>query len=301
MAILLQGIQAVLVAFAIAIVMLFIKDYRANKELNVSRNHEIANYMIGFVTNFFDTLGIGSFAPTMAAFKLTKLVPDNLIPGTLNVGDSLPVIVEALLFITVIKVEAMTLVPMLLAGVAGAVIGVKFARQLPLRGIRSTMAIGLFLAALLMFCGKVGWIPGGGDAVGLEGTKLMAAVASNFILGVLLPLGVGNYAPCMVIVYLLGMSPTVAFPIMMGSGAIVLCASSVRFIPTGYYHRKAAIGLLVGGIPGVCVAAYIVKSLPLNVLQWLVIAVVLYTSLTMFKQVFASSDKKEVIHNESEA
>jgi len=287
----LRVLQGIFIAFTVVILIMFIIDYRKNKETDVTFRQQLGNYVIGFVTNFFDTLGIGSFAPTMAAFKLTKLVPDNLIPGTLNVGDSIPVILEALLFITVIEVETLTLTLMLAGGVLGALIGVKFAKTLPLNGIRSTMAIGLLVAAVLMICSKLGWIPPGGEAIGLTGTKLVIAVVSNFVLGLLLPLGIGNYAPCMVIVYLLGMSPAVAFPIMMGSGAIVLCASSIRFIPAGYYHRKASLGLMAAGVIGVCIAAFIVKSLPLNILQWLVIVVVLYTSVMMFREVLKK--KKE--------
>ncbi len=294
MLILLKTLQGIFLILGIVIVVMFLRDYRINKEQGVTRNQTIANYTIGFVTNFFDALGIGSFATTMAAFKLTKMVPDKLIPGTLNVGDSLPVVVEALLFITVIKVEAVTLVAMLVSCIAGAIVGVRFAETLPLRGIRTTMAVGLFLAALLMFCSKVGWIPGGGDAVGLEGTQMMLAMAGNFILGAILPLGIGNYAPCMVIVYMLGLSPAVAFPIMMGSAALALSTSTIRFIASGaFFHRKVAAGLLFGGVPGVCVAVYIVRSLPLDILQWLVIAVVLYTSITMFRQVFAVRKKTE--------
>ncbi|MDR1017461.1 MAG: sulfite exporter TauE/SafE family protein [Lachnospiraceae bacterium] len=289
----LRAIQGVFIIFVIAILIMFFKDYGKNKEKDVNGKQMAGNYFIGFITNFFDTLGIGSFAPTMALFKLTKLVPDRLIPGTLNVGDSIPVILEAFIFITVIKVETITLVLMLAAGVLGGFLGVKFCKELPERGIRSTMAIGLLIAAILMVCSKFGWIPAGGTAIGLTGVKLVIGVVANFILGCLLPLGIGNYAPCMVIVYLLGMSPAVAFPLMMGSGAIVLCASSIRFIPAGYYHRKASWGLISAGIIGVLIAAYIVKSLPLSALQWLVILVITYTSIQMFYQVLKGSNKSK--------
>lgn len=291
----LRVVQGLLVISMVVILIMFLLDYRKNREKDVTFGRQMVNYIIGFVTNFFDTLGIGSFAPTMAAFKLTKNVPDRLIPGTLNVGDSLPVMLEALLFITVIEVETVTLVSMLTAGVIGAVVGVKFSKELPERGIRTTMAFGLLIAGVLMLCTKFGWIPSGGTAIGLTGVKLVIGVASNFVLGLLLPLGIGNYAPCMVIVYMLGMSPTIAFPIMMGSGAFVLVASTIRFIPTGNFHRKASFGLMIPGLVGVVIAAYIVKSLPLDVLQWLVIVVVLYTCVTMFRQVMSKKEEGEVV------
>lgn len=38
---------------------------------------------LGAVVSFFDTLGIGSFAPTAAWFKFRRMVPDRLIPPTM--------------------------------------------------------------------------------------------------------------------------------------------------------------------------------------------------------------------------
>src|SRR6187549_3077322 len=77
----------------------------------------------GFVTNFFDTLGIGSFAPTTSVFKFFKLVPDRLIPGTLNVGHTLPTIAQAFIFTVAIDVDPWTLILMIAAAVAGARLG----------------------------------------------------------------------------------------------------------------------------------------------------------------------------------
>lgn len=287
-------IQLLLVIALIGILIIFAIDFKKNKEDGYPLKRQIVNYVIGFITNFFDALGIGSFAPTMAAFRLTKNVPDRLIPGTLNVGCSIPVILEAILFITVIKVEIITLVSFLIAGVIGAVIGVKFSTILPERGIRTTMAIGLLVAGILMLSSKFGFIPGGGEEIGLSGIKLIIGVSANFILGMLLPLGIGSYAPSMVIIYLLGLSPAVAFPVMMGSGAFVLAASTTRFIPVGNYHKKASWALMSAGVIGVIIAVYIVKSLPLAALQWLVIFVVLYTSATMFYQVIKKDKEGEI-------
>jgi len=289
--IVLRVIQGVLAAFTAAIAVMFGKDYSKNKETDVSKGRMGLFYGIGFITNFFDTLGIGSFAQTLAMYKLSKTVKDKLIPGTHHVGDSIPVIIEAFLFITVIQTETITLASMLACGMLGGFTGVKFAKDLPVRGIRLTMGFGLLVAAVLMLLSKFGVMPIGGDAVGLSGGKLILACVLNFVLGVLLPLGVGNYAPCMVIVYLLGMAPSTAFPIMMGTGALVLCATTVRFIPAAIYHRKAALGLIVGGIPGVLIAAFIVKSMPISILQWLVIIVVLYGSYTLLKQAFGKNEE----------
>jgi uncharacterized membrane protein YfcA len=132
-----------------------------------------------------------------------------------------------------------------------------------------------------MLMTQLNLLPGGGDTLALTGARLIAGLAGNFVLGILMMLGIGLYAPCMILVSLLGMNPTAAFPIMMGSCAFLMPVSSVKFIRSGTYHRQAAIGLALGGVPAVLIAAFIVKSLPLTAVRWLVVAVVVYTSINM--------------------
>jgi uncharacterized membrane protein YfcA len=238
---------------------------------------------IGFFTNFFDTLGIGSFAPTTALYKFGRLVDDRLIPGTMNVGHTLPVVVQALFFITAVRVEALTLVVLMLASLAGAVFGAGVVARLSVRRIRIGMGIALIAVAAGMAAGQLGLIPAGGEAVGLDGWRLPLAAAVIAVLGALSTIGIGFYAPTMALVYALGLSPRVAFPIMMGACAFLMTGAGTRFVREGAYDRKAALGLTVLGVPAVIVAATVVRSLPLTILKWTVVAVVLYTSLVMFR------------------
>ncbi len=106
----------------------------------------------------------------------------------------------------------------------------------------------------------------------------MFAIAVNFVLGALMMLGIGLYAPCLMLVSLLGMNPLAAFPIMMGACAFLMPIGGARFIQAGRYSLRSALGLALGGIPGVLVAAFLVKSLPIMWLRWLVTFVVLYTA-----------------------
>ncbi|HEY5756765.1 MAG TPA: sulfite exporter TauE/SafE family protein [Steroidobacter sp.] len=240
-----------------------------------------ADSALGFVTNFFDTLGIGSFAPTTAVFKLCGRMPDEQIPGTLNTGHALPTLVQAIIFIGVVKVEAVTLVGMIGAAVAGAWLGAGVIARLPRVAIQVGMGVALLVAAILFVATNLQWLPGGGEALGLSGISLVVAVAVNFVLGALMTLGVGSYAPCLILVSLLGMNPLAAFPIMMGSCAFLMPVGAQRFISTQRYDLRAALGLALGGIPGVLIAAFIVKSLPIDWLRWLVAVVVAYTALLM--------------------
>lgn len=236
---------------------------------------------IGFVANFFDTLGIGSFASTTAAFKLSGHVADEKIPGTLNVGHALPTITQALIFIAIVAVDPATLIGMIVAAVAGAWLGVGFVARLPRRAIQIGMGVALLCATALFLVSLLGLMPGGGVAEGLEGAKLVLAIAVSFLLGALMMLGVGLYAPCLILVSLLGMNPLVAFPIMMGSCAFLMPVGGARFVASGRYSLPAALGLAVGGVPAVLIAAYLVKSLPLDWLRWLVVIVVAYAAISM--------------------
>jgi uncharacterized membrane protein YfcA len=236
---------------------------------------------IGFVTAFFDTLGIGSFATTTTVYKLRNMVPVKLIPGTLNVGHTLPTIAQAFIYTSIVPVDPKTLVLMIVAACIGSWLGVGVVVHWPRRKIQIGMGLALLGAAVLMLMTQLDLFPGGGATMGLSGARLWIGLAGNFALGVLMMLGIGLYAPCMILVSLLGMNPTAAFPIMMGSCAFLMPTSSVRFVKTRTYHVQAALGLALGAVPAVLIAALLVKSLPLSYVRWLVVVVVVYTSVNM--------------------
>jgi uncharacterized membrane protein YfcA len=238
---------------------------------------------IGFITDFFDTLGIGSFAPTTALLKGFKVIEDRVLPGTLNVSHTLPVILEAFIFIDAIKVDMVTLVGMLAAATIGSYVGAGVVSKMDEKKVQRFMAIALLVTVILMVAGQLDLMPVGGDAIGLTGIKLVIGIVGNFILGAVMTAGVGLYAPCMALIYMLGMSPDVAFPIMMGSCAFLMPVASAKFVKEGAYDRKASLGITLGGLVGVFVATKLVIALPIPVLKWLVDVVILYTSYTLFK------------------
>ncbi|MES1165563.1 MAG: TSUP family transporter [Verrucomicrobiota bacterium] len=237
--------------------------------------------LIGAVTDFLDTLGVGSFATTTSLFKLGRVVADEDIPGTLNVGHTLPTLLEAFIYIAVVDVEIKTLVGMIAAATAGAYWGAGVVARWPRRKLQLGMGGLLLVAAVIIVLRQTALVPGGGTVLGVAGTRLAVGIGGNFALGALMTLGIGLYAPCMILVSLLGMNPLTAFPIMMGSCAFLMPVASLRFIRSGRVNHRAALGLTAGGIPGVLVAALIVKSLSLEVVQWLVVAVVVYTAAAM--------------------
>ncbi|WP_455539061.1 TSUP family transporter [Terrisporobacter sp.] len=271
----------------------FVKDYRQTSSAGkLDQVSVLKAGFVGFVTNFFDTLGIGSFAPTVALNKFTKMgVSDKELPGLLNVSYTFPVMCEAIIFTTVIEVEPITLVSMLAAAALGSYLGAGIISKMDEVKIQKVMGFALLITAVLMLLKQLKLMPGGGDAIGLSGIKLIVGIAGNFILGALMSAGIGLYAPCMALVYFLGMTPAASFPIMMGSCATLMPVGSIKFIKEGIYPRKASLILSISAVVGVFIAAYLVKSLPIEVLTWLVIGVIFYTAVSMLKGASKSNKK----------
>ena len=276
-----NAIWVILVLFAIWFIYVLGADIIKHKN-NLEKVSWVKTGIIGFVVNFFDVLGIGAFAPQTALLKFTKQTADKLIPGTMNVANTLPVLIQAIIFIQVVEVEPLTLIVMFLTAMGGAILGADIIGKLSERNIRLTISVALLITAGFMFANKMHWIHGEGVAIGIHGWKLVIAGVVNFILGAMMTAGVGLYAPCMALVYLLGLSPQVAFPIMMGSCAFLMPPASYKFIKSGAYNKKAALGMAIPSILAVLIAAFIIKSMPLDTLRWLVLIIIVYTSVSMF-------------------
>ena len=251
--------------------------------------------IVGFITDFLDTLGVGSFAVTTTIYRTRKMVADELIPGTMNVGHSLPTIIQAFVYIAIIEIEMKTLVLTIAAAVAGAVSGVGFVTHWPRARIQFGMGVALLIAAGLILARLANILPPGGSAKELTGAYLIAALLGNFLFGAMMMIGVGAYAPIMIMVCLLGMNPLTAFPIMMGSCAFLMPISGMRFIRAGAYNSRASLGLTLGGIPGVFLAAFIVKELNVDIVRWLVVVIVLYTATSLIQ---ASKNKTTLLSGE---
>jgi uncharacterized membrane protein YfcA len=239
---------------------------------------------IGAGANFFDTLGIGSFATTTAVLRLGKIVEDENIPGTLNVGHAIPTITEAVIFIIILGglIDLPTIVTMVLAGGIGAWFGTGIVVHWPRRQIQRAMAIALVITAAFMALRMLKNLSLDEGTIGLSGPALAIAIVASLVIGSLTSLGIGNYAPTMAVTYLLGMNQKSVFPIMAASASLILPAAALRFYRAGRFDRRTALGLALGGIPGVLVAAFVVKELPLGTVKWIVVGVLLYTSATLW-------------------
>lgn len=241
----------------------------------------------GIIANFFDTLGIGSFAPTSTMFKVAKSCDDILVPGTLNVGDTVPVCVEAAAFFGIVDMDVLTLVTMIVASVLGSYLMAGIVSKFDRKHVRYALFVGLFLLSIIMLARWAGWGPFKleGTEMGLRGIKLIVAIVVNFILGGLMSIGVGLYAPCMALCVLLGLDAKCAFPAMMGSCAFLMAyGNGPKFIKEGRYDMNACWAMaLGGGVIGVPIAAWIVGSMPTHILTLMVVIVCFVTSLLYLK------------------
>ena len=241
--------------------------------------------VLGAITNFFDTLGIGSFAPTTAWFKFRRLVPDRLIPQTMLVGHSLPTMAQALIFLVLlgVLVDPVLLVGCMTALLMGGLLGAPLVAKTKIWIIQLVVGIALLLAAGLYAMTNLQMMPGGGTASSLPIDLTVAAIAANFLFGILLNFGVGHYAPSLIMLSLMGLDPRLAFPIMAGGGALTVAGAGVRHISMGQIDLRIVIGMAIGGVPAVLIAAFLVKEMPLEMLRWLVILVVLYAGAVMLR------------------
>jgi uncharacterized membrane protein YfcA len=239
---------------------------------------------IGMAANFLDTLGIGSFATTTAVLRLFHLVDDENIPGTLNVGHAIPTITECVIFIILLGglIDIPTIVSMVVAGGIGAWFGTGIVVRWPRREIQRAMAIALLITAGFIALRLLKNLSLDEGTIAFRGMALVIAVIGSVVIGSLTSLGIGNYAPTMAMTYMLGMNSKAVFPIMAASASLILPAAAIRFYRSGRFDRRAALGFAIGGVPGVLIAAFIVRELPLNAVKWVVVAVLLYTSATLW-------------------
>ncbi|MBA3669273.1 MAG: permease [Sphingomonas sp.] len=247
---------------------------------------------LGAVTNFFDTLGIGSFAPTVVWFRFRRLVPDRLIPLTMLVGYTVPAILQGVIFLILlgVKVDPLLLLACMIAMVAGGFAGVPIAARAPIRLIQFVIGTALLIAAFFYTLSNLGMMPAGGTATSLPLSLSIVTVLAHFALGILLSFGVGNYAPTLAMLSLMGMDPRLAFPIMAAAAGFAGTAASVRCIGTLKIDLRIAIGLTIGAIPATLVAAFVVKEMPLELLRWLVVVVVTYAGLTLLAAAARKAD-----------
>ncbi|HVV32516.1 MAG TPA: hypothetical protein VHC73_04740 [Vitreimonas sp.] len=285
------GLLAALSAIALYFIAVLFGEARKRNQL--APNVEAIG--LGAVANFFDTLGIGSFAPSTAWMKLRKMAPDSYFPAILNAGHALPTVTEALVFITLVQVEPALLIGCIIASVLGSWVGEPIVQKAPVKMVQGVVGVALLIAAVLFALKNLNLLPPGGEATSLPLALFIVAIVGHFIMGVLMMFGIGLYAPSLILLSILGLNPIAAFPIMMGSCAFLMPISGARFVKTDRIDLRIVIGMALGGIPAVLLAAFVVKSMDLVTLRWLVVVVVLYAAALLLRGALSSAKQPAAV------
>jgi uncharacterized membrane protein YfcA len=285
------GLLAALSAIALYFIAVLFGEARKRNQL--APNVEAIG--LGAVANFFDTLGIGSFAPSTAWMKLRKMAPDSYFPAILNAGHALPTVTEALVFITLVQVDPALLIGCIIASVLGSWVGEPIVQKAPVKMVQGVVGVALLIAAVLFALNNLNLLPPGGEATSLPLALFIVAIVGHFIMGVLMMFGIGLYAPSLILLSILGLNPIAAFPIMMGSCAFLMPISGARFVKTDRIDLRIVIGMALGGIPAVLLAAFVVKSMDLVTLRWLVVVVVLYAAALLLRGALSSAKQPAAV------
>lgn len=269
-------VSIVLVSFVVFGMLVAASRKMKSNKLDTPKKIKLA--FTGFIANLADTMGIGSFAVVTALDKIWHLLDDKKLPGTLNSHGILPAMLQALFFLQIVKMDITTLVTLIIGSSIGGFVGGTVVSRLNKQAVRLAMSLGYLGIAFLIFFRQMNWLPLGGEALSLEGNKLIIAFVAMFVVGTLPAIGVGLYAPTQAILFLLGMSPIVAFPIMTSAGALQQPLTALAFIMRRQFASKETIILSFAGIVGVLVAAPWVTSANPQTLRWLLLAIVLLNS-----------------------
>jgi uncharacterized membrane protein YfcA len=297
---LITTIKIVFIIVAAVFFVLEIRDYRKNaEEVEHPKKYMAKVFSMSCVVEFFDSIGIGSFPVLTAIYRIFKMVPDELIPATLSIGTVIPCVYQSVGFLTKVEVDTTTLVTMMAAAIIGGFVGTSVAKKVTLKYLRLIMGLLMVLAAIMMLISQLGLVPIGGEATGLHGGKLIFAIVCNFVLAFGTSFGGSMYGPLMCVIYLLGMNPLCAFPIMMCSATLSCTTNAFIYLRAGKFHRRAALSVELAAFVGVTIAIFFVTSLPLNTLRWIVLFVVTYNAISLLRDAFRKNSRPAAAETKS--
>ena len=302
----LLAIDVVFVVFWAASFFYMLYDFKKNKldfkiQMKVGGSSKtIKASIVMFLCLFIDGLGIGSYGPMTAGFKALHVVRDKMIPGTLQTVSLTYTLVASLVFIQTVEIEVATLASSIIAAGVGAFLGGGLVSRLDLNKTRITIGVCLIFVAFILVARLTGLL-GVEDVVeedryGLTNTpwKLVVLIVVSFVFGALMTIGVGIYAPLLCTVALLGMDTTVAYPLMLGSCAVLIPVAAISFIrqsldaPTPQYDRKVSVVAnivgTIGGACGVIVITFLMTNLNVSMFNWVVTVIILIIAAQMIYQ-----------------
>ena len=235
----------------------------------------------GILAFISDTVGIGSFAVNIALAKCLGTFSDDELPAVNNGAQVIPGMLESLFFMHVIQVDLTTLLTLVAGTCLGGIIGGHVVSRLSKQAIRLAM-IGCFLLIIGLLLGeKLGLMPVGGDLIALHSWELVCGFMAMVVCGSLTCVGIGLFAMVQGVLFLMGVSPAVAFPIMTTAGAMQQPLTTLVFLKQDKIPLKKTLIISIFGCIGVCIALPIVSHLTTSVLHALLLCIMLYNLIAI--------------------
>lgn len=261
----------------------FLLNFKYGNE-QLSLRSKLQTASSGFAANFFDTFGVGSFSSYFALRNLFGLMPDTKrYNGTLVVQATLPTMLQSILFLQLVKIDGLTLVVSCLAIALGGVVSGYFVKYVSKGTIYNVMLVTFAVTAIILILSKMNMLNVGGDLSQVRDTKLIILGVIMFLAGCLPAFGVGYYSIVLVVIFLLGLSPAVAYPIMTTASAVQMPMTAVPMIKNRQFYSLSALILAIMGCVAVFIAAPIISSIDSSMLKWILLVVLIYNIFMLIK------------------
>lgn len=247
----------------------------------------------GIIAFIADTIGIGSFAVNIALAKLLGTFRDDELPAMNNGAQVIPGTLESLFFMHVVDVDLTTLITLVGGTCLGGLIGGSIVSRLSQQAIRATMICCFILIIGLLVGDKFGWLPVGGDAVALHSWKLILGFLGMVICGILTSAGIGLFAMVQGVLFLLNVSPLVAFPIMTTAGAMQQPLTTMMFLQQDKIPLKKTLILSLSGCIGVLIIIPLFKNFTMSWLHGLLIMILCYNVFAISRSYLRTRAEKQ--------
>ncbi len=259
--------------------MIYQLRHQSNPILSLQEKIKLAT--TGVIAFIADTLGVGSFAVNIALSKYFKTFKDDELPALCNGAQVIPGTLESIFFIQIIQVDLTTLITLVLGTCIGGILGGNIITRLSEQKIRLAMIIAFSGIIALLCLKQLGLMPEDGHLIALDSWKLVLGFFAMIVCGSLTSVGIGLFAMVQGVLFLMGVSPAVAFPIMTTAGAMQQPLTTLVFLKHGKIPLKKTLLLSACGCIGVLISLPIVSHLSINWLHSLLLLIMLYNVITI--------------------
>ena len=282
---------------SLSVVGYLLVEIRRQSSLPLSFGEQTRLMGSGILAFIADTLGVGSFAVNIALAKLFGTFEDEELPAMCNIVQLIPGVIESLFFIKSVEVDLNTMLVLVLGTCIGGLLGGQLVSRMSKQTVRLAMIVCFSLIILLILANQYHILPIGGDATALYSWKLAIGFVALIVCGALTSLGIGLFAMVQAVLFLLSLSPLVAFPIMMVAGAMQQPLTVFMFLRQSKgLPLKRMLMVSIGGCLGVLLTLPVFHYFSTRWLHTLLILILSFNLLSMSRAfIRARADKLNVV------